>query len=570
MTATPLAVVAAIAVFTLLSLPPASLDLDTSWEDGTVPGLLHIHTSRSDGRSTPDEVAAAAARAGLTFIVFTDHGDATRTPDPPVYRSGVLCLDGVEISTANGHYLALDMAAAPYPLGGEGRDVVDDVKRLGGFGIVAHPASPKPELAWSDWNAPIDGLEIINPDTSWRVHMFDRGWGGRRTLLHALLTYPMRASETIGGLLTDASAAQAQWTALTATRPLVGVAGVDAHARLELRAGEHGADSYALPIPGYESSFRTLSVHVAPTEPLTGDAAADARRVIGAVRKGRIYTVVDAWASPPRFDVTARNAKATAKAGDELETAGPMTLHVRSNTPPSFRTSIWRDNEALATDTAERDITLTTDGRRGAYRVEIRSTERPAGPPWLIANPIYVRDTIQRQPNPVAASKPASQLSLFDGRSTAGWTTESDETSLASIEAVQMLGGIELRLRYGLSGGGGNQYAGAAVETTHGVASYDRATVTIRAERPTRLSVQMRAEYKDSPPERWQRSIYVDTSDRVHTIAFGDMRPIAPTRSPRAPLADVHALLFIVDTTNTTPGSSGRIWMKNVRLEQSQ
>ena len=59
-------------------------------------------------------------RAGLKFIVVTDHGDATRAPDPPVYRDGVLCLDAVEISTAGGHYIALDMPKAPYPLGGRG------------------------------------------------------------------------------------------------------------------------------------------------------------------------------------------------------------------------------------------------------------------------------------------------------------------------------------------------------------------------------------------------------------------------------------------------------------------
>src|SRR6516162_7307713 len=109
--------------------------------------MIHVHTNRSDGLSSPDEIAAAAARAGLKFVVFTDHGDATRKPDPPRYLSGVLCLDGVEISTTGGHYIALDMPASPYPLGGEPRDVVDDVKRMGGFGIVAHPDSPRTSCA---------------------------------------------------------------------------------------------------------------------------------------------------------------------------------------------------------------------------------------------------------------------------------------------------------------------------------------------------------------------------------------------------------------------------------------
>src|SRR5437762_8094571 len=123
------AFVAAVAVLALASLPAARLSLPQSAADGTLPGILHVHTIRSDGRSSPDVIAAAAARAGLTFIVFTDHGDGTRTPDPPAYRSGVLCLDGVEVSTTGGHYAALDMRAAPYPLGGEARDVVEDVRR---------------------------------------------------------------------------------------------------------------------------------------------------------------------------------------------------------------------------------------------------------------------------------------------------------------------------------------------------------------------------------------------------------------------------------------------------------
>ena len=113
-----MAAVVAIAMF-LSTLPPKQFHLSSSSPDGTIPGILHVHSARSDGRGTLDEIARAAARAGLKFIVVTDHGDATRAPDPPVYRGGVLCLDAVEISTTGGHYLALDMPAAPYPLAGD-------------------------------------------------------------------------------------------------------------------------------------------------------------------------------------------------------------------------------------------------------------------------------------------------------------------------------------------------------------------------------------------------------------------------------------------------------------------
>src|SRR4051794_27107776 len=160
--------VAIVAVFAWLTFPPKHRILTPSFQDGTVPGAIHIHSTRSDGRGTLDEIAHAASAAGLKFIVITDHGDGTRAPDVPVYREGVLCLDAVEISTAGGHYIAIGIPKAPYPLAGQARDVVDDVARLGGFGIAAHPDSPKSELSWREWSAPFNGMEFANPDTSWR------------------------------------------------------------------------------------------------------------------------------------------------------------------------------------------------------------------------------------------------------------------------------------------------------------------------------------------------------------------------------------------------------------------
>src|SRR4051812_12028028 len=156
MAAAVLATVVAIVVWS--RLPPKQQILESTFSDGTVAGVLHVHSNRSDGRGTPEQIAHEAAKAGLKFVVITDHGDATRRPDAPVYREGVLCLEGTEISTSGGHYIAIDMPPAPYPLAGDPRDVVEDVRRLGGFGIAAHPDSPKLELRWREWSAPFDAI----------------------------------------------------------------------------------------------------------------------------------------------------------------------------------------------------------------------------------------------------------------------------------------------------------------------------------------------------------------------------------------------------------------------------
>jgi hypothetical protein len=558
------ALVAAVAIWTLVELPPRPVALDSSWSDGTIAGVLHIHTNRSDGLSTPDEIAAAAAKAGLKFIVFTDHGDATRAPDPPAYRSGVLCLDGVEISTSGGHYLAIGMGASPYPLAGESRDVVEDVARQGGFGIAAHPDSPKSELQWADWDTPIDGIELLNLDTSWRIHAAP---GGQKySLVRALFTYPVRSSETIGGLLRASDDLIERWNHWLAQRPVIAVAGVDAHAKLVMIDSEVEAGRYSLPVPGYEASFRVLSVHVRPGAPLSGDAAVDAAALLGAIRSGRLYTAVDAFASPAAFEFSASNGSGTVQQGQSLPVGGPVSLHVRHNAPPGFLATLWRDGKALIENDA-REFSVDGGGATGVYRVTVHDPRRPGAPPWIISNPIYVRDPHLSQPE--RRGPATSRLPLFDGHSSAGWSRESDAGSVSAIDAVQMVTGMELRLRYGLTGGSAvGQYSGTAVETTSGVRGYDRVAFTIRAEHPMRLSIQVRAEVPNAPPERWQRSIYIDASDSERSVAFDDMRPVGVTHTPRATAENIRAIMFIVDTTNSKPGASGRIWLKNVRLER--
>jgi hypothetical protein len=78
-----------------------------------------------------------------------------------------------------------------------------------------------------------------------------------------------------------------------------------------------------------------------------------------------------------------------------------------------------------------------------------------------------------------------------------------------------------------------------------------------------RISVQLRTER-----DRWQRSVYVEAFNREQTVLFDDLRPAGPTASDKPPLADVRSLLFVVDTTNTKPGASGRIWITRPVLQK--
>lgn len=561
---TTAALVAAVVVWAV-SLPAAHIILPTPWEDRSVRGIMHVHSRASDGRGTLDEIAAAAARAGLAFVIITDHGDGTRRPEPPSYRSGVLVIDAVEISTSQGHYIGLGLGEAPYPLGGDARDVVEDVRRLGGFGIAAHPDSPKRELAWSDLeHADADGLELLNLDTTWRVHAFNRGPRSWARLAKALLAYPARPAESMTALLTDGRSLQADWAAQTRTRQVVAVAGADAHAKLAVRDAEPGDNRFSVPIPSYESSFRVLSVHVVPGQPFTGEAAHDASELLAGLRSGHVFVVVDGWASPARFLFTASTGGTEVGQGDALVATGALTLRARSNAPAGYVTTLFRDGAPLRVVTST-EAEFVVDSAPGVYTAEVSAPGRADGPAWITSNPIYVR---RADPRPTATSPVATRtvaLTLHDGRSTAGWTVEQDPTSIAAIDSVSLVDGPWVRLRYGLSGGVRmGQYAAAAVEVPRsGVPPFDALAFTLKGERPMRVSVQVRVEGQGegAPGPRWQRSVYVDDTARDYVVSLADMRPVAGSGLGRVVAENVRSVMFVIDTTNTQPGRNGRLWI---------
>jgi hypothetical protein len=563
------AIGAAVAVWIALALPPARFDLPQHPDQAAVlPGVFHVHTNRSDGRSSPEEVAAAAARAGLKFVVFTDHGDGTAKPSPPAYHEGVLSIDGLEISTQGGHYAAIDLPVAPYRLGGEARDVLEDVRRLGGFGIVAHPDSPKEDLRWREWNAPFDGIELVNLDSGWRMRVQEASWRTRIALAGSLGAYLFRPAETIANLLGESSVASARWESLSRRRRVVVLAGTDAHAKLALRDVDPGDNQFSVPLPSYEAAFRSLAVYVRPDAALTGDAPADARSVTDAIRRGRVFSALTGIAAPAFLDFSATNDRGTARAGDELPAGGPVTLRIQSNAPAGFSTAVWHGTRRLTADRQEQDFSVEAPAGEGVYRVEIRATDRAQAPIWILSNPIYVRAA-----EPTVAATPRSRATeeraLYTSGEAVGWSIETDPTSLAAFDVTRAVEGQELALRFGLATGGLlGQFAALGVAINGGLAAYDRLTFRARSDKPMRLSVQLRAAVSATEQERWQRSVYLEPDEREITVFFDDVSPIGTTRTFQPPLMNIVSIVFAIDTTNTSPGTSGRVWLRNVRLER--
>ena len=81
-----------------------------------------------------------------------------------------------------------------------------------------------------------------------------------------------------------------------------------------------------------------------------------------------------------------------------------------------------------------------------------------------------------------------------------------------------------------------------------------------------RVSVQVRANTAVAGSQRWARSVFADTSEVERRIRFDEMSPVGKTATGRPARDEVRSILFVVDTTNASPGASGRIWLGQVRL----
>lgn len=525
----------------------------------TVRGAYHIHTRRSDGGGSVDDVARAAADAGLQFAILTDHGDGTRPPLPPSYRAGVLVLDGVEVSTTGGHYTVLGLdAAAPYRLAGEPRDVIADVKRFGGFGFAAHPDSPKPALAWQDLSLPIDGLEWLNLDNEWRTLS---AWRLSRGLAH----YFVRPASTVGSLVGHAGGMLARWADLARTRRIVGLLASDAHARIA--SGDEYAGGVGVPVPSYEAAFRSARVYLELPAPLTGRAEADAGRVLAAIRDGRVYGSIDAWAVPGSVTFVVSRGGHDARMGAFLPGDGPVRVRAAVDAPAGARLRLLCDGRVAADSAGHGDGAPVLDVELPVAATP-RSCQIAAGwmrdgvfAHWLVTNPVYLRASDPEVAEPAA---PAATASRGAGGDAGAWTVEHDAGSSARVSGIE--GGIEFA--YALRGGPrAGQYAAFVLPATAGVGDGTRLRARLSSDRPMRVSVQLREPSGGRDGRRWQRSVAVGPVAQTIVVPFDDFVAIDPG-PPHPPLDRVHALLFVVDTVHAPPGLAGRVVLHELAFER--
>ncbi|MHB8878307.1 MAG: CehA/McbA family metallohydrolase domain-containing protein [Myxococcaceae bacterium] len=321
-------------------------------------GAYHVHSKASDGRADYAELAGAARRAGLAFVVLTDHN--LEALPAPHYLDGVLMVPGVEQSTPWGHLVALG-SSRPLTRDERKHDPIGAVRRLGGLAVLAHPVQPR--NPWKDWDAGTraDGFELFSGDTMLREVLRSPG-----RLVCAAGSYLSNPMHGLMVLVLPQPEAGARLVGLPA--PKVALCALDAHG-----------------LPSYETEFRMLSTYLpAEVTHLPEDPLEAARLVLQAIGEGRSYCAFDALGGAAGFSIEGKSGPREATVGERLKLVLPPTGEARVRVTVSGGASVDLD---AGTVLLERAGTL----QLGVELLAPGCTFGEEWRPWIVPSPLTVR-----------------------------------------------------------------------------------------------------------------------------------------------------------------------------------
>lgn len=357
-------------------------------------GVTNVHTRLSSGSGDVSKVIEAGQAAGLDFLSITDLNTFDKPSSLAGYHGNLLVMMDGEYSYLNSRLLNIGASTSRH-LQGVGRsqvlfaDLLSQVKKDSDVGMLflAHPM--KARFKWTGEYPPgLDGLEVINLKNVWQ-----EAWTSQRgSFLWSLTILPFNEKLALLRLFESPDAEIALWDELSQKRPMVGVAGADAEAKLVM-----GSPNAFLRFPTYETLFSLVRNHVLLRSELTGNATSDVEKLAGAFRSGQFYMSLDILGNPKGFNTVLRNRRGQVfPMGSQVAFEEGLTLEVSLPQKPAapFDTVIYRNGERMLTSNSQ--VTQYFLNQPGVYRVMVRvipTLPIPDGKkwiPWIYTNPFYV------------------------------------------------------------------------------------------------------------------------------------------------------------------------------------
>ncbi|GEM_PF-2975777 len=351
-------------------------------------GALHLHTVKSNGAGTIVDVVSAAQRAGLSFIIITDHSIPSRgaeeEPEAEGWHENVFVLGGEEVSLGSARFIILGHRGAldgSKPIAEELREA----RSRGGITVAVPPEDTTAQLPVPAALAAVvgDTPKIVEKENQvdlpieaidgWEFWCGLEDWA-RGRMDRSPMTDPFTRVEHVG-LRGPRRGAMRMWDALSRQSRIFGFAGLNAHGR----SWSTTAPGAALP---YETLFKSLGTHVLVPPLPVGDSAAARTLLLDALRAGRFHTSHRSIAPPEGFRFVA-----------EIPGAEPCLEGGQVSYHPRARIRVRLPQQAAIKLIHNGSLLFTAEGREldfpvvgpGVYRGEAWLDRHP----WIYSNPIW-------------------------------------------------------------------------------------------------------------------------------------------------------------------------------------
>ncbi|MBW2614850.1 MAG: PHP domain-containing protein [Deltaproteobacteria bacterium] len=343
-------------------------------------GNLHIHSRYSDGAGTVPEIASAAQRLGLDFIIINDHDYMTHDLhlEDEGYYGDVLALMGLEVGKRYHHYLAYDLKEMVKSDDSGPQEVIDRVNSQGGFGFLAHPfekgmpfAEKSIAYTWNDLSVTgFTGICIWNFSSRWKERV--------KSPFHAIFFLLFKSRMLKGPNIKTMSL----WDDLCRKKRVVAMGGSDAHGAVF----KWGAISLT-PLT-YDYTLNSINVHIFSEARLPKDFAEAKAEIYGALKEGRLFIAHDNLlpAKGFRFHYVSDDGSSLIMGSEKPFQPGRLYIE----TPLKGKIRLLKNGSVIKQWQGQKASYRVEE--KGVYRVEVYCYMVPFGwRAWIFSNPIYLR-----------------------------------------------------------------------------------------------------------------------------------------------------------------------------------
>ncbi len=355
-------------------------------------GVIHVHSTYSDGTGTVEQIASYASETGLDFVILTDHNTAkAREEGKEKWFDKVMMIVGYEINDADNknHYLVmgLDELVGTYRILPDGElgcnlsvyEYLKEIKNKGGTGFIAHPYERRnhfpqhPPYPWTAWDTDdFDGIEIWNHMSEWVEGLNENNKIQR--FIHPLKSIVSPDAEAVK-----------KWDELNLKRRVPAIGSVDAHAHKMSLMGFYNVEIFA-----YKILFKSIRTHVLLDNKIDERAPFEEskREIINALKEGSSFIVNHYHGDGRGFRFFADYGGNKYNMGDDITADKKDIKNIVFNAYLPKEANVKFIKDGVCLDEVKGPGGVWNAVGPGAYRIECWLN----GKGWIFSNHIRVRE----------------------------------------------------------------------------------------------------------------------------------------------------------------------------------